>query len=365
MIPRTRFLETMTFGSPDRPASGDYFFYESTRNRWEQEGLPPGVDLNEYFGMDFDPFRQNIPVTVVYPVPDFGGRLLEEDDKFKVFQDGQGGIVRVLKNEPPPAMPQWIRYPLASREDWNEFKRRLNPETPERLPANFPELAQSYRQRDYPLGMWIGGTYGNLRNWWGVEKISTLFYDEPKLIEEMMECLTNLSLRMLERVLAAKVQPDWVMFWEDMAYKTSSLLSPAMFKRYCLPYYRKVMEKVHRAGIPVAMVDSDGNVEELIPSWLDVGVNIMHPMEVAAGMDVVKTRKQYQKRVGFFGGIDKRILAATRERIKAEITPILEYGFADGGFIPACDHGIPPDVPLDNYRFYRDLVHQVSESLYV
>ena len=46
---RIRFIETMTFGSPDRPASADYFAYDATRQRWEAEGLPKGVDLNEYF----------------------------------------------------------------------------------------------------------------------------------------------------------------------------------------------------------------------------------------------------------------------------------------------------------------------------
>jgi uroporphyrinogen decarboxylase len=122
------------------------------------------------------------------------------------------------------------------------------------------------------------------------------------------------------------------------------------------------MEQVHAASIPVVMVDSDGDIRELIPLWLDVGVYVMHPMEVAAGMDVVEIRKQYGKHIGFFGGMDKRTLAGTREQIKAEVVPKLETCFGDGGFIPACDHAIPPDVSFDNYRYYRDLVREVSEQ---
>jgi hypothetical protein len=360
---RERFLETMAFGSPDRPASGDYFYYEATRNRWEREGLPVGVDLTDYFGMDFDPFKWQVPVNGVCLLPDFGIKVLQEDEHFKTIQNPDGGIVKILKNEPPPAMPQWVRYPLACRADWKDYQRRLDPNTPERLPAEFPQLVESYRERDYPLGMWVGGTYGYLRNWWGVEELSVLFYDDPILIEEMLEHLTYLSLGVFDRVISTGVRLDWVMFWEDMAYKTGPLISPEMFKRYCLPYYKTIMEKIRSAGIPVVMVDSDGNIEELIPLWLDVGVSIMHPMEVAAGMDVVKIRRQYKKKVGFFGGIDKRILAGTREKMAAVIPPILESCFAEGGFIPACDHAIPPDVSLDNYRFYRELVRTAAKKM--
>ncbi|OHB57804.1 MAG: hypothetical protein A2Y12_17255 [Planctomycetes bacterium GWF2_42_9] len=357
---RERFIKTMTFDFPDRPASGDYFYYESTRKRWENEGLPVDADFNKFFNMDFDPFQWCIPVNVAGPVPDFGITTLEENEEFLIRQNPNGEIVKILKDQPPPAMPQWVRYPLESRKDWDEFKKRLNPDSEQRIGNTFLELLKNEHNRDYPLGMWVGGTYGHLRNWWGVENISTLFYDDPALIEEMLEYLTNLSLKMLDRVLSTGIKLDWVMFWEDMAYKTGPLISPKMFKQYCSPYYKKIMEKVNAANIPIAMVDSDGNIDELIPLWLDAGINIMHPLEVAAGMDVIKLRETYGKKIGFFGGIDKRILATSKEIIRSEISPILEKCFEDGGFIPSCDHAIPPDVSFDNYRFYRDLVCEMS-----
>jgi uroporphyrinogen-III decarboxylase len=147
-----------------------------------------------------------------------------------------------------------------------------------------------------------------------------------------------------------------------MAYKNGPLISPAMYEKYCMPLYRKAMDKVHAAGIPVAMVDSDGDVRELIPMWLDAGITIMHPMEVASSMDVIKARKQYGKKICFFGGIDKRPLAGSREDIRKEVLPKLEACLGEGGFIPACDHAVPPDVSFDNYRYFRDLIKQASEK---
>lgn len=359
---RERFLETMTFGTPDRPSSGDYFAYNSTRERWEREGLPQGVDLDEYFNLDFNPFKWQVPVNSGV-LPGHESVVLEETERYTVVKSGSS-IVKTLKDTPPPAMPQFLSYPLQSRVDWEDYKRRLDPETPERLAGNFCQLVEEYNRRDYPLGMWVGGTYGYLRDWWGMENISLLLHDEPALIEEMVEWLTYFRTGLLDRVLKTGVQLDWVMFWEDMAYNAGPLISPGMFKKYCIPFYEKVMEKVNAAGITVAMVDSDGDVREIIPLWLDVGVSIMHPMEVAASMDVVEARKRYGKNIGFFGGIDKRAMAGTREQIKAEVVHKLEYCFGEGGFIPACDHGIPPDISFSNYCYFRNLVRQVTERMY-
>lgn len=359
MTSRQRFLQTMTFGCPDRPASGDYFYYDSTRARWEREGLPRGVDLNGYFAMDFDPFRWRVEVNAGI-LPAFAPQILEQSAAYRVERRASGAVVRVLEHTPPPAMPQWLRYPLTSRREWHDYRRRLDPETPGRLPANLAQLAAESPGRSLPLGMWVGGTYGFLRDWWGVEALSLLLYDDPGLVEEMIATLTHLSVTLFERVVQAGVQLDWVCFWEDMACKHGSLVSPAAYTRYCLPFYRAMVARIHSAGIPVVMLDSDGNIAELIPLWLDAGVPIMHPLECASGMDVATLRRQYGRRIGFFGGIDKRCLAGTREQIRAEVTPKLEACFADGGFIAACDHAIPPDVSFDNYRYYRDLVMHIG-----
>ena len=89
----------MTFGAPDRPASGDYFAYDSTQQRWEREGLPPGVDLNEYFGMDFDPFQWRVPANLAV-LPRYERVVVEETEEYQTVRTG-GEVVKKLKNVPP------------------------------------------------------------------------------------------------------------------------------------------------------------------------------------------------------------------------------------------------------------------------
>lgn len=71
-----------------------------------------------------------------------------------------------------------------------------------------------------------------MRDWWGVEQLSLLFYDDPALINDMMEVLTHLSLRLFDRVQQSGVVLDWVCFWEDMAYNHGPLVSPELYRRY-------------------------------------------------------------------------------------------------------------------------------------
>ncbi len=89
----------------------------------------------------------------------------------------------------------------------------------------------------------------------------------------------------------------------------------------------------------------------------------MHPMEAAAGMDVRRVRKEYGNRMAFLGGIDKRELAKDRKAIDMEVIPkVRDMMDSGGGIIVSCDHAVPPDIPLSNYLYFRDLVRQLQEG---
>lgn len=366
MTERERFVRTLACGVPDRPSYGDYFAYDATRERWESEGMLKGLDrdgLFQFFGFD----RIDIWGSARLPVntgiiPLFSPDVLEENDEYIVRKDAGGMVTKTLKNVPPPAMPQFISHPVTGRKSWQEWAKRHNPETAGRLPENLSKIAGSSSGRTEPLVAWLGGTYGYIRDLLGVENASYLFYDDPQLIEEMIEHFTVFYTSLARRIFAAGVQIDAVVFWEDMAYKTGSLISPVLYRRYCFSFYTALVSLCRENGVDVFILDSDGNIDELIPVWLDAGINVMHPMEVAAGMDVRAVRKQYGKNVAFLGGIDKRALAAGPKAIDDEVVPkIKELEKTGSGFIVECDHAVPPDISLENYMYFRNLVKNLSE----
>jgi hypothetical protein len=93
----------------------------------------------------------------------------------------------------------------------------------------------------------------------------------------------------------------------------------------------------------------DGYVAELMPIGIEVGVNCTFPVEVAAGNDVVAYRRQYGKKMAYEGSIGKRALAAGGEIMQTEVLQVVLPLLEDGGFIPGCDHGVPPDISWPDY----------------
>ncbi len=90
------------------------------------------------------------------------------------------------------------------------------------------------------------------------------------------------------------------------------------------------------AGCPIYAMDSDGSVGQLIPVWIEAGINVCDPMEVAAGNDLVELRSAFGRKMAYRGGVDKRAIASGGDAIEREIerlSPIIE----NGGYIPGCE----------------------------
>ena len=130
-----------------------------------------------------------------------------------------------------------------------------------------------------------GGFFGPLRNLLGVENLCIAFYDNPALVERMMDQRVEAMIAITDRVLD-EVEIDTFAFWEDMGFKTASLLGPKHFRKFMVPRYREVTEWVRSRGVKHVGVDSDGDVSELIPLWLEAGLDIVWPHEVAASATI-------------------------------------------------------------------------------
>ena len=352
MDERQRFLRTMRYQEVDRPPFGEGFWKE-TLERWRQEGLPEGMAVNEYLGVPF-PKSEGVGVECCL-YPPFEEKILEENGDFIIRIDHQGCTRREFKHK--TSMPEYLDYPVKSRRDLEELKERLTPDLTERFPSDWEERKKRWLKRDYLLHANGGSFYGVLRNWMGVECISCFLYDERDLISEIMDMIADLNCAILNRVLT-EVDVDYVSFWEDMAYKTASLISPQMFRELMLPCYKKVTAVARSKGQDILHVDSDGNIDELIPLWLEGGVNCFSPLERAAGMDPVSLRNKYGREILLFGGVDKRALAKSKNEIDTELAR-LKGLIKQGGYIPSVDHGVPPDVSFDNYKYYIESLKKI------
>jgi uroporphyrinogen decarboxylase len=152
--------------------------------------------------------------------------------------------------------------------------------------------------------------------------------------------------------------------WEDMCHKTGPLISPAWFREFMLPHMKRVTRGLHDVGIDIIMVDSDGRVDELLPLWLEAGVNLHYPLEAAAGCDPLRYRELYGRDILLMGGIDKRVMrdGCTRADVEREVMAKVPALWKQGGYSPMVDHAVPPDVPFELFRHYVDLVQDICRS---
>ncbi len=107
-------------------------------------------------------------------------------------------------------------------------------------------------------------------------------------------------------------------------------------------------------------MDTDGNFQSLIPNFLDTGIDGFLPMDVNAGMDIVQTRKEFPL-VKFIGGFNKNLIEKGEKSIDQEFERLLPV-IRQGGYIPACDHQVPPTASLNNYQYYIERLFAVMEE---
>jgi uroporphyrinogen decarboxylase len=147
-----------------------------------------------------------------------------------------------------------------------------------------------------------------------------------------------------------------------MAYKAKAMISPEMTRRFCKPSWHRWTHQLRSAGVPLIDMDSDGFIGELIPIWIESGINVCDPIEVAAHNDIVAFRNSFGRQMAYTGGVDKRAMAKGGHILREEIRRI-EPVVRDGGYIPGCDHGIPADVSWSNFVDYCRLLAQITEWL--
>jgi uroporphyrinogen decarboxylase len=361
MTDRERFMRIMTFDPVDRVPNYELALWSQTYDRWLAEGLPCGVlyqnwfDGEPYFGLD----RRAFAPIDVRMLPGFEPEVLEETDRYIVRRGVEGIVTRALKEGTVrgmrASMDQYIGHPVTDRASFRALKRRYDPSSPVRYPQWWDAMVRAWRDRDCPLCLLTNGSaglYSQLRSWCGTEGISYLFYDDPALVEEMVEFNVDFIISVTARA-RRDIACDYFNFFEDFAGKGGPLVSPDLFNKFLLPGYKRIVDELRATGITSFWLDSDGDPRVLIPLMIEAGITCLWPLEIAAEIDPMRIRREYGRSLALAGGIDKRELAKGRTEIDREIErrmPLVETG----GYIPHLDHSVPPDISLDNFRYYLE-----------
>jgi len=133
-----------------------------------------------------------------------------------------------------------------------------------------------------------------------------------------------------------------------------------MTREFLLPVYKKWISYFKSNGVQIIDMDSDGYIAELIPIWIEAGINVCDPIEVAAYNDINLYREMFGDKMAYKGGVDKRAIAAGGKTIEDELKRLSPLISKSGGFIPSCDHGVPHDISLENFIYYSKLLAEYT-----
>lgn len=355
-VGREEFLDHMTFRRNDRPLFTELFGpLVGLKEEWEAQG----ATLAE---LDFSAFRyrqedRHAVSVVTGRLGGFAEETLAENEEYRIFRDELGRTMKLLKGFATLALP--LDFPVKNMRDWLRLKPLYLFDT-QRLTGDWAAEARKARAEDTVITVSIPGGYDEVRELMGEENLSLAYYDQPELITDILDTIGGTAERVLDEV-SRQVPVDLLAVHEDMAGKSGPLVGPRIVRQFITPYYQRVWSLLRERGTRLFEQDSDGNMEALIPAFLEAGLNVMYPMEPAAGMDIVKIRAKYGSRLAFRGGIDKHVLRKSQAEITAELEYKLPPIIHSGGCVFGADHRIPNGTPLENFRFYIQKVWEIFE----
>lgn len=246
---------------------------------------------------------------------------------------------------------------VQSEEDYERIRPALFSEA--RMEAyldQFRAHRAAHERGDFSLWYTLEGFFWFPRTLFGIEEHLYAFYDQPELMHRINRDQAEYSMRFLERLYEIDI-PEFMTFAEDMSYNQGPMLSKDCFDAFLLPYYRKLIPFIRSHGTRV-LIDTDGDVEPLIPWFLEAGIEGVLPLERQAGVEVCRIREQYPELI-LIGGFDKTIMHLGEEAMRAEFERILPAMRA-GRYVPSVDHQTPPDVTLEQYRRYVCLLKEYA-----
>lgn len=295
-------------------------WWDLTLDRWHNEGLPQLQEddaVREYLGTDFHRQFWISPRSEDYPVTEQGRGAVSDLASYKA-----------------------VRHLLYPDDAVKKIREKLT--------------ACKKMQDDGDAVVWLTleGFFWFPRTLFGIEEHLYSFYDEPELMHIMNQDLTDYHLKVLEEV-SGILSPDFITFAEDMSYNHGPMISKDLFDTFLRPYYQQIIPALEKLGT-LPFVDTDGQVEPMIPWLMDAGIKGVLPLERQSGVDVVRIRKLYPE-FRMIGAYDKTVMHLGKEAMQREFERLLPV-MRTGGFIPSCDHQTPPDVSLETYREYVSLL---------
>ncbi len=347
LSPRGRFLAALAGDEPDRvpvfdtPNHPELIEHELGTANYYSDGKP-FVFLSRRLGMDACLVADRY----------YSGLIARERSWMGTdrFTDETGTEYAVNESTWPLGIP--TKPGIADRKSWSRVTLP-DPDSRGRYAPIGEAAAEAKRGRKDDIAVIAGvrGAFSMLTIIMGLAELSLAIYDDPGFVEELVSRLTDywtaVSVRSVEE------GADAVFIANDMGINTGTMIAPDTLRGLFIPPLKKQVDAVHGAGGRV-IFHSCGNIEEILPDIADTGIDCYNNIQVGAGMDIARVKREYGNRLSLMGNVDATNIMTSpdKDRITGAVIRTLRAASPGGGHILATDHSFHKGIPVENiYAF--------------
>ena len=180
--------------------------------------------------------------------------------------------------------------------------------------------------------------------------------ENKRFAEELLDRITEYQVRLAERFVAEGV--DGVITGDDWGKQSGLLFSPNLWRELIKPRMARIWKVYKDAGLAV-LHHSCGDVREIIPDLIEIGLDVLSPVQPQA-MPINELSENYAKDLSFWGGLSlqKTLPFGTREDVIKEVRETVRVLGAEGGYIIAPAHELTSDVPLENFDAMMETIRK-------
>jgi hypothetical protein len=350
---------------PDRVPIGDFFWGGFIR-RWREElGLSADADPYRHYDLDW-----------IVTIPNMDPHIrpfetLREDEREVMVRTGFEAVLRKQFDRPMPEAVSWTTDTIEKLEAF-EFD---DPRDPRRFfsagdnqiagvgdgfQRNSPAWVETVRKLrpDFPVyGSMMEATECLIRL---IGQMNTLLWigEHPERMGRQILRIGEFYYQCAEAMLEASAGLlDGMVIWGDVAYRRAMFFSPDYWRTYFKPCVKAMIELAHRHGLP-AFYHGCGNLNAILPDFIDMGLDILNPLEAKAGMDAVDLRRRLGHKLAFCGNFDMQVWETNDlPKIRGEMLRKLNAA-KGGGLIVQSDHSVTSAVAGKTYDYIVKLVRE-------
>jgi len=239
-----------------------------------------------------------------------------------------------------------FEHPIKTIEDLKDYTPP-DPAEDDRL-SNLRKLVDRYKDRK-AIAFLLETVFTYAWSLVGMDKFFKILKKEPSFANRLLEISFQYNYQLARE--AIKIGADIIFCGDDLAYKKGLMISMEDFDEFLKPYYEKMARLTNDRKDVFFVKHSDGNIWELIPPFIEMGVDAINPLEPAAGMDIKRVKDEFGDDICLIGNIDCSDLLSngTPESVSEVVRSTIQKAAPCGGYILASSNEIHSAVKPNNF----------------